>query len=74
MILCSPENKFILFANETNVIINDKSSNNLYYKLQSADDDILLCSKLNKLSINIYKTICISFKNDIYHISIYYLI
>ena len=24
MILCSPENKFILFADDTNVIISDK--------------------------------------------------
>ena len=42
MILCSPENKFILFADDTNVIISDKSSNNLNYKLQSACDDIFL--------------------------------
>ena len=33
MILCSPENKFIVFADDTNVIISDKSSNNLNYKL-----------------------------------------
>ena len=33
MILCYPENKFILFADDTNVIISDKSSNNLNYKL-----------------------------------------
>ena len=65
MILCSPENKFILFADDTNVIISDKSSNNLKYKLQSACDDIFLWSKLNKLSINIDKTHCMSFKNDI---------
>ena len=65
MILCSPENKFILFADDTNVIISDKSSNNLNYKLQSACDDIFLWSKLNKLSINIDKTHCMSFKNDI---------
>ena len=58
MILFSPENKFILFDNDTNVIISDKSSNNLNYKLQSAFDDIFLCSKLNKLSINIDKTHC----------------
>ena len=57
MILCSPENKFILFADDTNVIIT-KSSNNLNHKLQSACDDIFLCSKLNKLSINIDKTHC----------------
>ena len=65
MILCSSEYKFILFADYTNVIINDKSSNNLNYKLQSACDDIFLWSKLNKLSINIDKTHCMSFKNDI---------
>ena len=45
MILCSPENKFILFADDTNVIISDKSYNNLKYKLQSACDDIFLWSK-----------------------------
>ena len=65
MILCSPENKFILFADDTNVIISDKSSNNLNYKLQSACDVIFLWSKLNKLSINIDKRHCMSFKNDI---------
>ena len=65
MILCSPENKFILFADDINVIISDNSSNNLNYKLQSACDDIFLWSKLNKLSINIDKTHCMSFKNDI---------
>ena len=65
MILCSPENKFILFADDTNVIISDKSSNNLNYKLQSACDDIFLWSNLNKLSINIDKTHCMSFKNNI---------
>ena len=65
MILCFPENKFILFADDTNVIISDTSSNNLNYKLQSACDDIFLWSKLNKLSINIDKTHCMSFKNDI---------
>ena len=58
MILFSPENKFILFADDTNVIISDKSSNNLNYKLQSACDDIFLWSKLIKLSINIDKTHC----------------
>ena len=42
MILCSPENKFTLFADDTNVIISDKSSNNLNHKLQSACDDIFL--------------------------------
>ena len=72
MILCSPENKFILFADDTNVIICDKSSNNLNHKLQSACDDIFLWSKLNKLSINIGKTHCMSFKNDIiFNINIY---
>ena len=65
MILCSPENKFILFAHDTNVIISDKYSNNLNYKLHSEYDDIFLWSKLNKLSINIDKTHCMSFKNDI---------
>ena len=65
MILFSPENKFILFADDTNVIISDISSNSLNYKLQSACDDIFLWSKLNKLSINIDKTHCESFKNDI---------
>ena len=65
MILCSPENKFILFADDTNVIINDKSSNNLNHKLQSACDENLIWSKLNKLSINIDKTHCMSFKNYI---------
>ena len=65
MILCSPENKFILFADDTNVIISDKSSNNLNYKLPLACDDIFLWSKLNKLSINIDKTHFMSFKNDI---------
>ena len=65
LILCSPKNKFILFADDTNVIISDKSSNNLNYKLQSACDEIFLWSKLNKLSINIDKTHCMSFKNDI---------
>ena len=62
MILCSPENKFILFDDDTNVIISDKSSNNLKYKLQSECDDIFLWSKLNKLSINIDKTHCMSLK------------
>ena len=71
MIVCYPENKFILFADDTNIIISDKSSNNLNYKLQSACDDIFLWSKLNKLSINIDKTHCMSFKNDIiYNINI----
>ena len=65
MILCSPENKFILFSDDTNVIISDKSSNNLKYKLQLACDDIFLWSKLDTLSINIDKTHCMSFKNDI---------
>ena len=65
MILYSPENKFILFADDTNVIISDKSYNNLNYKLQSACHDIFLWSKLNKLSLNIDKTHCMSFKNDI---------
>ena len=65
MILCSPENKFILFVDDTIVIISDKSSNNLNYKLQSACDDIFLLSELNKLSINIDKMHCMSFKNDI---------
>ena len=40
MILYSPENKFILFADDTTVILSDKSSNNLNYKLQSACDVI----------------------------------
>ena len=62
MILCSPENKFILFADDTNVIISDKSSNNLNYKLQSACDDIFLWYKL---SINIDKTYYMSLKNEI---------
>ena len=53
MILCSPENKFILFTDDTNVIISDKSYNNLNYKQQSACDDIFLWYKLNTLSINI---------------------
>ena len=69
MLLFSPENKYILFADDTNVIISDKSSNNLKYKLQC--DDIFIWSKLNKLTINKDKTHCISFKNDIiYNISI----
>ena len=59
MILCSPENK--LFADDTNVIISDKSSNNLNHKLQSSCDDIFLWSKLNILSINIDKTHRMSF-------------
>ena len=33
IILCSQENKFILFADDTNIIISDKSSNYLNYKL-----------------------------------------
>ena len=65
MIISSSENKFILFADDTNVIITDKSSNNLNHKLQSACDDIFLWSKLNKLSINIDNTHYMSFKNDI---------
>ena len=40
MILSSPENKFILFADNINVISIDKSSNNKNYKLQSTCDDI----------------------------------
>ena len=40
--LCSPENKFILIADKNNIIISDKSSNNLKYKLQSEYDDIFL--------------------------------
>ena len=59
MKLCSPENKFILFVDDTNVIISDKSSNILNYKLQSECDDNFLYSKLNKLSINIDKRHCI---------------
>ena len=39
-----------------NIIISDKSSNNLNYKLKSACDEIFLCPKLNKVSNNIEKT------------------
>ena len=46
MILCSQENKLILFADDTNVI--DKSSNNLNYKFISACDHI--CYGLNLIS------------------------
>ena len=53
MIVCSPENKFILFSDDINVIISDKSSNILNYKLQSVIDDFIIWFKLNKLCINI---------------------
>ena len=62
-----------------NVIISDISiyriyRYHLYYKLQTLCDDIFLWSKLNKLSINIDKTHCMSFKNDIiFNINIDYL-
>ena len=57
-LLGSTENKFISFADDTNVIISDESSNNLNYKLQSACDDIFIWSKINNVYINIVKRLC----------------
>ena len=70
-ILCGDFNIDLLDDNiHTNNFLNTFQLNNLFqsinnYKLQSAYDDIFLWSKLNKLSLNIDKTHCMSFKNYI---------
>ena len=53
---CSIYITFILFADETNIIINDCSANNLKVKLQLTINDIMVLVKSNKLTINIHKT------------------
>ena len=40
-----------IIANNSNIIISDKSSNNLNYKLTSAYDDIFLWSKHNTYTL-----------------------
>ena len=68
---CSINNTFILFADDINIIITDCSANKLKVKLQLTINDKMLWVKSNKLIINIDKTHCISFRNDIeYEITI----
>ena len=62
---CSINNTFILFAAITNIIISDCSANKLKVKLKLTINDIMLWVKSNKLTINIVKTHCMSFRNDI---------
>ena len=62
---CSINNTFILFADDTNIIISDCSANKLKVKLQLIINEIMLWVKSNKLTINIDKTHCMSFRNDI---------
>ena len=62
---CSINNTFILFADDTNIIISDCSNNKLKVKLQLTINDIMLWVISNKLTINIDKTHCMSFGNDI---------
>ena len=61
---CSINNTFILFADDINIIISDCSANKLKVKLQLTINDIMLWVKSNKLTINIDKTHCMSFRND----------
>ena len=62
---CSINNTFILFADKTNIIVSDCSANKLKVKLQLTINDIMVWVKSNKLTINIHKTQCMSFRNDI---------
>ena len=62
---CSINNTFILFADDTNIIISDCSANKLKVKLQLTINDIMLWVISNKLIINIDKTHSMSFINDI---------
>ena len=73
MILCSPKNKYILFIDDTNIIITYKLLNNL--TIINYNQHVMTFFyginpgyKLNKLSINIDKTHCMYLK------MIYYLI
>ena len=45
---CSIYNTFILFADETNIIISDYSANKLKVKLQLTINDIMVWVKSNK--------------------------
>ena len=54
MILYSPENKFILFTDNSNVIISDKSYINLNYKLQAECVDIFLWYKVYLINYIIF--------------------
>ena len=49
---CSINNTFILFADDTHIIISDCSANKLKVKLELTINDIMLWVKLNKLTIN----------------------
>ena len=62
---CSINNTFILFVDDTNIIISDFSVNKLKFKLRLTINEIMLWVKSNKLTINIEKTHCMSFRNDI---------
>ena len=65
---CSINNTFILFADDTNIIISDFSSNKFKSKLQLTINNIMLwvsANRLPKLTINIDETHCMSFRNDI---------
>ena len=62
----SINNTFILYAEIlSNIIISDCSAKKLKVKLQLTINDIMLWVKSNKLTINIDKTHCMSFRNDI---------
>ena len=61
----SINNTFILFADNTNIIISDSSANKFKSKLQFIINDILLWVSVNKLTINIDITHCMSFRNDL---------
>ena len=61
---CSLNNTFILFADDTNIIISDFSANKR--KLHLTINVIILWVSGNKLTINIDKNHCMFFRNNIY--------
>ena len=62
---CYINNTFILFFDNTNIIISDCPVNKLKIKLQLTINDIMSCVNANKLTTNIDKTHSMSFRNDI---------
>jgi len=53
---CSKILKFILFADDTNMILSTKNAAHLFTTLNKELDHLSSCFKANKLSLNINKT------------------
>jgi hypothetical protein len=53
--------KIVLFADDTNILVSDENINNLQYKLNNVMTELQTWFTLNKLVVNIEKTLAMSF-------------